>query len=38
MIPMKKISTHGYGERYLLVPTADNVPEAQNRRVEIIIQ
>jgi flagellar motor protein MotB len=35
---MKKISTHGYGEGDLLVPTADNVPEARNRRVEIMIR
>lgn len=37
-INLKKISTHGYGERDLLVPTADNVSEARNRRVEIMIR
>jgi outer membrane protein OmpA-like peptidoglycan-associated protein len=35
---LKKISTHGYGEQDLLIPTADNVSEARNRRVEIMIR
>jgi outer membrane protein OmpA-like peptidoglycan-associated protein len=33
-----KISVHGYGEQDLLIPTADNVHEARNRRVEIMIR
>ena len=37
-INLKRISIHGYGERDLLVPTADNVSEARNRRVEIMIR
>ncbi|MBS0470518.1 MAG: OmpA family protein [Proteobacteria bacterium] len=31
----RKISTHGYGETELAVPTGDQVPERRNRRVVI---
>lgn len=34
-VPADSITTVGYGESDLLVPTGDGVPEAQNRRVEI---
>lgn len=34
-IPASLISTEGFGESQLRVPTADGVREAQNRRVEI---
>ena len=33
-----KIEPVGRGERELLVPTADEVAEAKNRRVEIIVR
>ncbi|MBA3011015.1 MAG: OmpA family protein [Proteobacteria bacterium] len=35
---LKNISVQGFGEYDLLVPTADNVPEPRNRRVEIMIR
>lgn len=35
---LKKISVNGYGEQDLLIPTADNMAEARNRRVEIMIR
>jgi OOP family OmpA-OmpF porin len=34
----ENISTRGFGESMLLVPTADNVDEARNRRVEVIVR
>ncbi|MDQ3145174.1 MAG: OmpA family protein [Pseudomonadota bacterium] len=34
-IPRDRISVDAYGERQLIVATADGVREAQNRRVEI---
>jgi outer membrane protein OmpA-like peptidoglycan-associated protein len=34
-VPREQISIAGRGEREPLVPTADEVPEARNRRVEI---
>lgn len=37
-IPAERIRTAGRGERELLVPTADNVDEARNRRVEINVR
>jgi len=37
-IPAENIRASGRGERELLVPTADNVAEARNRRVEIIVR
>ena len=37
-IPAETIRASGRGERELLVPTADNVAEARNRRVEIIVR
>ena len=37
-VPKSAISIQGFGQTRLLVPTADNVREPQNRRVEIIIQ
>ena len=37
-IPANRIGTAGRGERELLVPTADNVDEPRNRRVEIIVR
>jgi len=37
-VPRNVISTHGFGETHLLVPTGPGVREPQNRRVEIIIQ
>ena len=37
-VPIAAISTQGFGETHLLVPTAAGVREPQNRRVEIVIQ
>ncbi len=37
-IPAHLISTAGRGERELVVPTADEVSEARNRRVEISVR
>ncbi len=37
-VPRNEIAIRGFGETHLLVPTGPNVREAQNRRVEIIIQ
>jgi OmpA-OmpF porin, OOP family len=37
-IPADRIQTAGRGERELLVPTADNVDEPRNRRVEINVR
>jgi OOP family OmpA-OmpF porin len=37
-VPAQAIAVIGKGESQLLVPTADNVREPQNRRVEIVIQ
>lgn len=37
-IAADRIRTAGRGERELLVPTPDNVDEARNRRVEIIVR
>ena len=37
-IPSERIQVAGRGERELLVPTADNVDEPRNRRVEISIR
>lgn len=37
-IPLEQIQTAGRGERELLVPTADNVDEPRNRRVEINVR
>ena len=37
-IPAERIRTAGRGERELLVPTADNVEEPRNRRVEISVR
>jgi len=37
-IDLKNLSVHGYGESDLLVKTADDVSESQNRRVEIFIK
>jgi OOP family OmpA-OmpF porin len=37
-VPVAAISTQGFGETHLLVPTAAGVREPQNRRVEIIIR
>jgi len=37
-VPSQIISTSGQGEKALFVPTADNVKEALNRRVEVTIQ
>lgn len=34
-VPAKRMEAIGRGKRQLLIPTADGVPEAQNRRVEI---
>jgi outer membrane protein OmpA-like peptidoglycan-associated protein len=36
-VPATDIVTIGRGEEDLLVPTADGVPEARNRRVEIVV-
>jgi OmpA family len=36
-VPATDIVTIGRGEEDLLVPTADNVPEPRNRRVEIVV-
>jgi outer membrane protein OmpA-like peptidoglycan-associated protein len=37
-IPSDRIQTAGRGERELLVPTADNMDEPRNRRVEINVR
>jgi outer membrane protein OmpA-like peptidoglycan-associated protein len=37
-VPAQAITVIGKGKTQLLVPTADNVREPQNRRVEIVIQ
>ena len=37
-IPADRIQVAGRGERELLVPTADNIAEGQNRRVEIDVR
>lgn len=37
-IEMKAISVTSHGENELLVPTADNVSEPKNRRVEIMVR
>ena len=37
-VPRGEIVTRGFGQTQLLVATADNVREPQNRRVEIVIQ
>ena len=37
-IAAERIHTAGRGQRELLVPTADNVDEPRNRRVEIIVR
>ncbi len=37
-VARESISTQGFGERQLLVPTADGVREAHNRRVEIVLR
>jgi outer membrane protein OmpA-like peptidoglycan-associated protein len=34
----ERIETSGRGKRELLVPTADQVPEPKNRRVEIVVR
>jgi len=36
-VPVGAITTKGFGETHLLVPTGDGVREPQNRRVEIVI-
>jgi outer membrane protein OmpA-like peptidoglycan-associated protein len=37
-VPRNEIVTRGFGEQNPLVPTADDVREPQNRRVEIILR
>jgi OmpA-OmpF porin, OOP family len=37
-IPAERIQAAGRGERELLVPTEENVPEPRNRRVEISVR
>ena len=37
-IPPDRIQTAGRGERELLVPSADNIDEPRNRRVEINVR
>jgi len=37
-IPRNQMSIQGFGQTRLLVPTADNVREPQNRRVEIVLR
>jgi outer membrane protein OmpA-like peptidoglycan-associated protein len=37
-VPRGEIVTRGFGQNQLLVPTADNVREPQNRRVEIVLR
>ena len=36
-VPVNAITTKGFGETHLLVPTGPGVREPQNRRVEIVI-
>lgn len=33
-----RISIESHGEKNLLIPTADNVPEPRNRRVEVLVR
>ena len=37
-VARESITTQGFGERHLLVPTADGVREPHNRRVEIVLR
>ena len=37
-VPANAITTQGFGDTHLLVPTGPGVREPQNRRVEIIIR
>jgi outer membrane protein OmpA-like peptidoglycan-associated protein len=37
-LPRDRIQVAGRGERELMLPTADNVPEPRNRRVEISVR
>jgi outer membrane protein OmpA-like peptidoglycan-associated protein len=37
-VTMNRLSTRGMGETNLKVATADNVAEARNRRVEIVLE
>jgi OmpA-OmpF porin, OOP family len=37
-VPRGEITTRGFGQNQLLVPTPDNVREPQNRRVEIVLR
>ena len=37
-VPRNEITTRGFGQSQLLVPTPDNVREPQNRRVEIVLR
>lgn len=37
-VPVQRLREEGRGENELLVRTADNVPEARNRRVDIVIK
>lgn len=37
-LPAERIEAVGRGERELAIPTADNVAEPQNRRVEILVR
>ena len=37
-IPIERIELDAYGETLPAVPTADNVPEIHNRRVEVTIR
>ena len=36
-VPAAAIETAGRGQTNLLIPTADGVREAQNRRVELVV-
>ena len=37
-VPASEITTQGFGDTHLLVPTGPGVREPQNRRVEIVLQ
>jgi outer membrane protein OmpA-like peptidoglycan-associated protein len=36
-VPLSEMAVNGHGENNLAVPTGNNVPQQQNRRVEIDI-
>ena len=37
-VPIERIEIDSYGESMPAVPTADNIPELRNRRVEVTVR